>query len=332
VGFNSIRGECLGLAGLAVLGCLAAPLRAQQQGPVIPQVPAGAPQAQTGPPAPPAGEPVPIAPGTPARPEPLALEAMRPLVLPWAGGAAAGSLPPKPTAPPAILPPGLPSRITIPAGTRIPILLDTPLSSQFSREGQAVIFHTNGEVFLTDDLRLPPGVEIHGRLSGITRPGAFGKSGALGVTVERLILAGSAPYRLRGQLRSAEFNSRTRLISDRRRAAGAEGLLVLSAQGALAGVQFGGKAAGIGAGAGAALAAVLMMSKKGSEVSVSAGTPFSVRLQQDVELPAAAVYWAQQDYADSHPNAVGTGDDDEDFDDSPRPVLKRRPPGQPERN
>jgi hypothetical protein len=105
------------------------------------------------------------------------------------------------------------------------------------------------------------------------------------------------------------------------------GLVVLSAQGALAGAQFGGKAAGIGAGTGAAVAAVLMMSKKGSDVSVSPGTPFSVRLQQDAELPAPAVYWAQQDYASSHLDPSGADDSrDEDLDEGPRPVLKRRAP------
>ena len=223
-----------------------------------------------------------------------------------------------------MLPPDLPRRITIPAGTRIPIVLETPLSSRFSREGQTVVFRTAGSLSLTEDLTVPPGVEIRGRLTGVTRPGGFGKSGALRVTVERMMFPGAAAARLRAQLRSADINSRGRLTSDSRRVMGREGLLVLSAQGALAGSQFGGQAAGIGAGA--AVAAVLMMSKKGSDVSVPRGTPFLVRLQQDAELPAAAVYWAQQDYASSHPDPSEVDDSrDEDRDDSARPVLKRRP-------
>lgn len=82
----------------------------------------------------------------------------------------------------------------------------------------------------------------------------------------------------------------------------------------------------MGAGAGVALVAVLMMSQRGSDVSVSAGTPFSVRLQQDVYLPAPAVFWAQQDYASSHANPSADEDSDDDVDDGPRPVLKRRGP------
>ena len=120
------------------------------------------------------------------------------------------------------------------------------------------------------------------------------------------------------------MNARGRLTTDGRRSMNRESLAVLSLQGTLAGAQFGGKAAGIGAGAGAAIAAVLMMSQRGRDVSVSAGTPFSVRLQQDADLPAPAVFWAQQDYASSHPNPTAYEDWDDGFDSGPRPVLKRR--------
>jgi hypothetical protein len=231
------------------------------------------------------------------------------------------------------LPPDLPERITILAGTRIPIVLETPLSSRFTQRGQTVIFRTTRAISVGEDLEVPPGVELRGRVSEVTRPGVFGKSGALRVTVERMLLPGAAAARLRAQLRSAEINARGRLSSDGRRLMDRSGLVVLSVQGALAGAQFGGKAAGIGAGAGAAVAAVLMMSKKGRDVTVFRGTPFSVRLQQDAELSAPAVYWAQQDYLSRQqavPQGPGYEDGDENLDDAPRPVLKRRTPAPPQ--
>ena len=210
-------------------------------------------------------------------------------------------------------------------------MLETPLSSRFTQRGQSVVFRTTGAIFLSEDLEVPPGVEIRGRVAEVTRPSAFGKSGALRVTVERMLLPGAAAARLRAQLRSAEINSRGRLTGDGRRMMDREGLVVLSLQGALAGSPFGAKAAGIGAGAGAAIAAVLMMSKKGRDVSVSRGTPFSVRLQQDAELSAPAVYWAQQDYASRRRAAPQAGFDDREdsLDDGDRPVLKRRGPAPP---
>ena len=225
---------------------------------------------------------------------------------------------------PPMLPPNLPERIAIPAGARIPIVLETPLSSRFSRQGQAVIFRTSSALALSQELQIPPGVEIRGRLAEVTRPGVFGKSGALRVIVERIVLPGAPAANLRAQLRSADMNARGRLTTDGRRSMNIENLAVLSLQGTLAGAQFGGKAAGIGASAGAAIAAVLMMSQRGRDVSVSAGTPFSVRLQQDADLPAPAVFWAQQNYASSHPRPTAYEDWDDGFESGPRPVLKRR--------
>jgi hypothetical protein len=121
------------------------------------------------------------------------------------------------------------------------------------------------------------------------------------------------------------MNARGRLTSEGRRSVGSQSLVLLSLQGTLAGAQFGGKAAGIGAGAGAALAAVLMMSQKGRDVSVAVGTPFSLRLREHVDLPAEAVFSAQQNYARTHPTRFSDEDLDTTFDSERRPILKRRP-------
>jgi hypothetical protein len=254
-----------------------------------------------------------------------------------------GELPPRPGSPArhgglvfgeaerhaSVLPPGLPEKVAIPAGTRIQIMLETPLSSRFSRRGQAVIFRTSSWLALGPGLDVPPGMEIRGRLSDVNRPGAFGKSGALRVSVEEIVLPGAPPARLRAQLRSAGMNSRGRLTTEGRRSLSMQNLAVFSLQGTMAGAQFGGKAAGIGAGAGAAIAAVLMMSQRGRDVSISAGTPFSARLQQDVELPSAAVYEAQDNYARTRGGSSSHEEWDDELDDSPRPVLKRRGSPQP---
>jgi hypothetical protein len=318
-------------AAFAALLALALPSSAQQQGPVVPQAPAGAPHAPADalPPEARERDTPPIAPGTPARAESPARKGA-PLVglSSWMERMGTGAS--EAYAEPPIVPPDLPEKITIPAGTRIPMVLETPLSSQFSHRGQTVVFRTTDAVSLSDDLEVPPGVEIRGRVTEVRRAGAFGKSGALRVTVERMVLTGSgasaAAASLRAQLRSGDINARGRLTNDSRRLMDRQGLAVLSVQGALAGAQFGGKAAGIGAGAGAAVAAVLLMSKKGRDVSVSPGAPFSVRLQQDADLPAPAVYWAQQDYASRRVVPSGADDDrDEGLDDGARPVLKRRP-------
>jgi hypothetical protein len=125
------------------------------------------------------------------------------------------------------------------------------------------------------------------------------------------------------------MSSRGRLTTESRRSLGMQNMAILSLQGTMAGAQFGGKAAGIGAGAGAAIAAVLMMSQRGRDISISAGTPFSVWLQQEVVLPSAAVYEAQENYVRTHGGPSRYEEWDDGLNDSPRPVLKRRASPQP---
>ena len=312
------------MAGTIALLATAMPSSAQQPGPISPQA---SPQSS---PLPPAAEETAAAEAAAPAPDreadaapPRDAELLPPSGLrSWTDRVIPGSAERYAALP--MLPAGLPETITIPAGTRIPIVLETPLSSRFSRQGQAVIFRTSSALALGPELELPPGVEIRGRLAEVTRPGVFGKSGALRVTVEQVVLPGAPAAGLRAQLRSANLNARGRLTTEGRRSLNLQSMAILSLQGTLAGARFGGKAAGIGAGAGAAVAAVLMMSQRGNDASVSAGTPFSVRLQQDAELPARAVYWAQQDYARAHTGPFADSDWDAGFESSPRPVLKRR--------
>jgi hypothetical protein len=306
-----------GVASFWAAALLAAlPASGQQQGPINPQIPLAPPVA---------GEAVST--GNDALPDERQSRetGARPLqgVPGWADPVVwdpAGLF----AAPPIPLP-DLPERIAIPAETRIPIVLETPLSTRLSRRGQTVVFRTSGRLALGQGLEIPPQAEIRGRLVEVTRPGVFGKSGALRVAVERIVLLGGATSNLRAQLVSPDMNPRGRLTAEGRRSLNSQTLALLSLQGTLAGAQFGGKAAGIGAGAGAALAAVLMMSQKGRDVSVSVGTPFSLRLREGVDLPALAVFRAQQDYARTHPSRLSPEGLGASPDDDSRPVLRRRP-------
>jgi len=317
------------------LAATAVPLSGQQQGPVNPQAPAASTAASQEPPDATRPQPnaaPPTMPGTPARPEPTNREAGALTGLPsWLDRVGVGAS--EEYAPPPVLPSDLPEKIAIPAGTRIPIVLETSLSSEFSHQGEPVTFRTTRAVALGNGLEIPPGVRLQGRVAEVTRRSAFGKSGALHVTVERMVLPGAPETNLRAQLRSADINARGRPFGEGHPAVGREGLVVLSVQGALAGAMLGRKAAGIGAGAGAAIAAVIMMSRRGTDVSVSAGTPFSVRLQQDAYLPAPAVFWAQQDYENSRSGPSADDDSDgvsDNEDGPPPPVLKRRTSATPQ--
>ncbi len=310
------------IAFVWALGLAAAPLAAQQ-GTINPRIPPPPPPAEQ--PAPkPAPPPQPIPPVQPAPP------------------VAQPALQPKPPEPP----PTLPQRVVISAGTRIAVVLDTPLSTRIARQGQPISFRTSEPLRTAGRLEIPRDTEITGFVVEVRRPGTFGKSGSLRVKVDRIALGTGGSTEIAARLDSPDMKGRGRLTSDSRRTTDLAQLAVYSIEGTLLGAQIkGGKGAAVGAGAGALAALIIMMSHHGADVYLEPGMPFEVILEQPVELAGKDVYAAQQSYERAHaasygsdPNSAGGNSSaaPRNSDGSPvdpdRPVLKRRPkkyPSQP---
>lgn len=258
-----------------------------------------------------------------------------------AGGLAAGPEPlrPEPT------PPSLPPSVVIPAGTRIAVVLDTPLSTRIARRGQLVTFRTSDPLNVHDQLEIPPETAFNGTVVEAKRPGSFGRAGALRVKVDRISLSTGASKEVVARLDSPDMKGGGRLKADKSRATDLYSLATYGIQGTLVGLQIGGgKGAAIGAGAGSAVALIIMMSRRGADLYLEPGMPFLVILDQPVEWTGSEVYAAQQAYARSRgssgtttgsdssvgPDTQGAGskierDPDDAVLDSDRPKLKRRP-------
>ncbi len=277
---------------------------AAQQGTINPRIPPPAP-----PPEQPTPEPAPQPAPQPKFPEPVAL------------------------------PPSLPGRAIIPAGTRIAVVLETPLSTRIARRGQLVTFRTSDALRINDQLEIPPETAITGSVVEAKQPGRFGKQGALRVKVDRISLSTGAAAEVAARLDSPDMKGRGRLSSDSNRTTDLYSLALYTIEGTLLGSQIkGGKGAAVGAGAGAAVALLIMMSHKGSDVYLEPGMPFLVTLDREVALPGAEVYAAQQSYARSRRNdpsqtgaasGVAPSETERNPDGTPvdpdRPKLKHRP-------
>ncbi len=257
--------------------------------------------------------------------------------------------PPEPTTPPPAAPkaqpappPSLPASVAIPAGTRIAVVLDTPLSTRIARQGQQVTFRTSEPLPVGDQLEIPRETAITGSVVEAKRPGSFGKAGVLRVKVNSMDFPNGTSRGIVARLDSPDMKGNGRLSSDSNRTTDLYSLILYSAEGTLLGAQIkGGKGAAVGAGAGAAVALLIMMSRHGSDVYLEPGMPFLVTLDQTVELPGKEVYQAQQSYERAHgPSAAdNTGSQrassaesteiernpDDTVLDSDRPKLKRRP-------
>jgi hypothetical protein len=218
--------------------------------------------------------------------------------------------------------PPLPERVAIPADQRIAVVLDSPLSTRISKQGQVVTFRTSAFVQLTDELEIPPDVEILGRVIEVKRPGHFAKAGVIRVKVESIRLDPASVANLEAHLDSAEMKGQGRLTTDNRNATNLSTVVLDSLSGTLLGAVIGGaKGAGIGAGAGAAVAVLIMMSHRGQDVYLEPGMPFSVILDQPAYLSGTAIYASEQNYQKTKPGPRAVSTDDQN---NGEPKLKRR--------
>jgi hypothetical protein len=179
----------------------------------------------------------------------------------------------------------------------------------------------------------------------VRRPGAFGKSGEVRVKVERIELPGGGNLPIIARLDSADLLGQGRPSADNNRAANLISLVTWTAEGTLVGAQIkGGQGAAVGAGAGAAIAMIILMSRRGSDVYLEPGMPFAILLDQPLALPGTALVAASEknplagaaaEPASTAPsNSSSTASlrraSDDPATDPDRPKLKHRPkPPQP---
>jgi hypothetical protein len=223
--------------------------------------------------------------------------------------------------------------VELPAGTRILVRLDTPLSTRISKKGHPVSFRVTDSVPLDNNLELPPETEILGTVVEARRPGGFGRPGTLKVQITGVRLANGTETRMAARLDSADAKQ-GRLSADKSRTAGVVDMAQWAIVGTLAGMQIGGgKGAGYGAAAGALAGLIIMMSQRGQDLYLEPGMPFAVMVDQPVTLPGPEVVSANESYARTRASAGSTSQDptyssqdsDSRVPDSRRPVLKRRP-------
>ncbi len=245
---------------------------------------------------------------------------------------------------PIVPPPDLPATIEIPAGTLIEVVLDTPLSTKMTKKGDRVTFRSTRAVSLSNQLELPEETAFTGSVVEVRRPGGFGKTGAMRVFLERVELEHGPSAAVVAHLDSADMQGKGRIAADKSRTTDLYSLASYTLQGTLLGSAIrGGKGAAVGAGAGALAALIIMMSRKGQDLYLEPGMPFTVILDQSVSLPAGELYIAQQKQLQARnranlPDANGTDppavssaagpierNPDNATLDPERPKLKRRP-------
>ncbi|HVA93379.1 MAG TPA: hypothetical protein VNI36_00595 [Candidatus Dormibacteraeota bacterium] len=217
--------------------------------------------------------------------------------------------------------PELPAQIALPVKKPIPVVLDTPLSTLVSKQGEVVKFRLTYSILLGNSLEIPPDTEFLGHIVEVKRSGHFGKPGVIHLAVDRVRLEPGGETSIQAHLDSTDLKGQRQFANDKPPSHDARGAVLDTAGGALLGAAIGGaKGAVVGAGAGAAVAVLILMSRRGQDFYLQAGTPFTVTLDQPAYLSGAAVYAAQQNFKKND----GPSTLEPDAPDDGMPRLKRR--------
>jgi hypothetical protein len=209
--------------------------------------------------------------------------------------------PPTPAARPAPAPApraaGNGQTITVPAGTRLGVILENGISTNSAKQGDSVYFRTSFPVTMNNKVVIPVGSYLRGEVTDSKRPGRVKGKGELRIRLNSLILPNGYTVDLNAEPHSTDAggtktDSEGKITGPGGKGKDAETIATTTATGAgIGAIAAGGKGAGIGAGIGgvAGLAAVLL--SRGPEAQLPRGSSMDLVLERDLQLEAEQVHY-----------------------------------------
>ena len=176
-------------------------------------------------------------------------------------------------------------------GTKIRFTINQGLSSKTAREGDDFSGVVSQSVRQGDQVVIPEGSVIRGRVSHVERPGRVKGRGELGLRFDELELPSGETYDLSASLTSldetekesvdeeGQVKSQGTKTRDAATIGGGAGIGAII--GAIAG---GGKGAAIGAGGGAAAGAGLVLLTRGKDVELKRGSELAIQLDRPLTV------------------------------------------------
>ena len=258
-----------------------------------------------------------------------AAAAGRPSYAPQSQPAAAAPAPPAPAPAPMAVnstppPPPAPKPVTIDSGTALSIRMIDPIDSDRNQIGDRFHATLDTPISVNDQIVLPQGAEIEGRVAELRSSGHFTGKSEIALELTTVSVNGHR-YNLQTDQYSREGNSRGKNTAEKVGGGAAVGAI-------LGGILGGGKGAAIGATVGAGAGTGVQAVSKGQQIHIKPEQLLSFRLQSPLTVtPASSINRAgrtisQNTSSDSGSSTPDYSDDSySQPDDNNRPVLKRRP-------
>jgi hypothetical protein len=204
-----------------------------------------------------------------------------------------------------------PVQIVVPAGTHLPLVLHSGITSRSAQPGQPVYMETTFPVVVNDRIVIPVGSYVQGEITEAKRA-PKGKGGAeIRIHLTTLIMTNGYTVKFdaiptNADTGGGEYASKEGQINtDRDKGADAGTVIKTTGTGAgIGAIAAGAEGAGIGAGIGAAtgLAGVLMT--RGPEVQLPRGSSVDIMLDRPLYLDPAKINFTEAGRATALPGPV----------------------------
>src|SRR5712692_2684738 len=201
-----------------------------------------------------------------------------------------------PAPPPAAPQAGTGERITVPAGTRVGVVLQNGISTHNAKAGDSVYLQTSFPITQNNHVIVPVGSYLRGELLEAKRPGRIKGRGEFRMRLDTLILPNGYTVDLRAAPRSADSGGKETMDPEGKVTGGggkgkdAGTIAQTTAAGAGIGAIAGrAKGLGIGAGIGAAAGLAAVLLTRGPEAELPRGSTLDVVLERDLSLDGSQI-------------------------------------------
>jgi len=203
---------------------------------------------------------------------------------------------PAPVTPSAAAPRATGIKLTVPAGTRLAVVLENGISTRSAKAGDSLYFHTAFPVTQNNQVVIPVGSYLRGSLLESKRPGRIKGHGEFRMRLESLILPNGYTVDLLAAPRSADTGGKETTDSEGKvtgeggkgKDAGTVATTTVTGAG-IGAIAGGGKGAGIGAGIGGLVGLGAVLLTRGPEARLPRGTTLDIVLERELALDSSYV-------------------------------------------
>jgi len=196
-----------------------------------------------------------------------------------------------------------PVRLTVPAGTRIPLVLKHAISTKSVRPGDPVYLETSFPVAQNNRILIPAGTYVQGVVDSVKRPGRVKGRAELLLHFTTLIYPNGYTVTFPGAVEGVPGadNSKVKdpegtIQAESQKGKDATTIAETAGTGTIiGGLARGAKGAGIGAGVGGAVGLAAVLLSRGQDVRMEAGSTVEMELQRALILEEARVTTTNRD-------------------------------------